>query len=112
LDRAELLLEVMINLIANTKTKTGLSVKVESDKREYPKGVKVLDAEFATINIVRDAFHGEWNYPISPRPILLHLYFYSPLAGEQRPMGHKHSLDFSPTNGMTERAPYIGRPLY
>jgi hypothetical protein len=62
--------EVMINLIANTKTKTGLSVKVELDKREYPKGIKVLDDEFATINIVRDAFHGEWNYSISPRPNL------------------------------------------
>ncbi len=62
--------EVMINLIANTKTKTGLSVKVELDKREYPKGIKVLDNEFATINIARDDFHGEWNYSISPRPIL------------------------------------------
>jgi transposase len=62
--------EVMINLIANTKTKTGLSVKVELDKREYPKGIKVLDDEFATINIIRDAFHGEWNYSISPRPNL------------------------------------------
>ena len=62
--------EVMINLIASTKTKTGLSVKVELDKREYPKGIKVLDDEFATINIVRDAFHGEWNYSISPRPNL------------------------------------------
>ena len=62
--------EVMLNLIANTKTKTGLSVKVELDKREYPKGIRVLDNEFATINIVRDDFHGEWNYSISPRTIL------------------------------------------
>ena len=30
--------EVMINLIAGTKTKTGLSVKAELVKREYPKG--------------------------------------------------------------------------
>jgi len=62
--------EVMINLIANTKTKKGLSVKVELDKREYPKGIKVSDDEFAKINIARDAFHGEWNYSISPRPNL------------------------------------------
>jgi len=62
--------EVMLNLIANTKTKTGLSVKVELDKREYPKGIKVPDAEFATINMVRDDFHGEWNYSISPRACL------------------------------------------
>ena len=59
--------EVMLNLIANTKTKTGLSVKAELDNREYPKGIKVPDAEFAAINIVRDDFHGDWNYSICPR---------------------------------------------
>jgi transposase len=62
--------EVMLNLIANTKTKTGLSVKAELHKREYPKGIKVPDAEFATINVVRDDFYGEWNYSISPRACL------------------------------------------
>jgi len=59
--------EVMLNLIANTKTKTGLSVKAELDQREYPKGIKVPDAEFATINMVRDDFHGEWNYTLKPK---------------------------------------------
>jgi len=62
--------EVMLNLIANTKTKKGLSVKAELGKREYPKGIKVPDVEFATINMVRDDFHGEWNYSISPRACL------------------------------------------
>jgi len=62
--------KVMLNLIANTKTKTGLSVKAELDKREYPKGIKVPEVEFATINMVRDDFHGEWNYSISPRACL------------------------------------------
>ena len=62
--------EVMLKLIANTKTKTGLSVKAELDKREYRKGIKVPDVEFATINMVRDDFHGEWNYSISPRACL------------------------------------------
>ncbi len=51
--------EVMLNLIGNTKTKTGLSVKAELDNSEYPKGIKVPDAEFAAINIVRDDFHGD-----------------------------------------------------
>ena len=59
--------EVMLNLIANTKTKTGLSVKAELDNREYPKGIKVTDAEFAAIYIVKDDFHGDWNYSICPR---------------------------------------------
>lgn len=59
--------EVMLNLIANTKTKTGLSVNAELDSSQYPKGIKVHDAEFTAINIVRDDFHGDWNYSISPR---------------------------------------------
>jgi hypothetical protein len=58
--------EVMLNLIANTKTKTGLSVRAEMDKRIYPKGIKVSDADFDSINIVRDNFHGDWNYSIRP----------------------------------------------
>lgn len=58
--------EVMLNLIANTKTKTGLSVKVELDKREYPKGIKVSDSALASINLERDSFHGDWNYSICP----------------------------------------------
>lgn len=59
--------EVMINLIANTRTKAGLSVKVEMDSKEYPKGIKVPDDVFAIINLKRDDFHGEWNYSISPQ---------------------------------------------
>lgn len=59
--------EVMLNLIANTKTKTGLSVRAELDNRTYPKGIKVPDADFAAINIVRDDFHGDWNYSIFPK---------------------------------------------
>ena len=59
--------EVMLNLIANIKTKAGLSVKVELDNREYPKGIKVPDDVFAAIKLKRDDFHGDWNYSISPR---------------------------------------------
>ena len=32
-----------------------------------PKGIKVTDAEFAAIYIVKDDFHGDWNYSICPR---------------------------------------------
>jgi hypothetical protein len=59
--------EVMLNLIANTKTKTGLSVKVELDNKEYPKGIKVPDDVFTAINLKREDFHGDWNYSISPK---------------------------------------------
>ena len=61
--------EVIVNLIASTTTRTGLTVKCELDTKKYPKGIKVSDEELRQINIVRDEFHGEWNYSISPQPI-------------------------------------------
>jgi hypothetical protein len=60
--------ETVVELIASTTTKTGLTVRCELDTRTYPKGIKVNDAEMATLNIKGDAFHPEWNYTISPRP--------------------------------------------
>ena len=59
--------QTIVQLIAGTTTKTGLSVQCELDPRTYPSGVIVSNAEMATINIDRDEFHGEWNYTISPR---------------------------------------------
>ena len=59
--------ETVIELIASTSTKTGLTVRCELDTREYPKGIKVSDADMATLNIKGDIFHPEWNYAISPR---------------------------------------------
>jgi hypothetical protein len=58
---------VIIDLISATRTQTGLTVRCELDRARYPKGVTVSDAEFAAINITRDAFHGEWNYIIHPQ---------------------------------------------
>ena len=57
----------VVELIANTTTKTGLTVRCELDTNTYPKGIKVSDEEMATLNIKGDAFHPEWNYTISPR---------------------------------------------
>jgi hypothetical protein len=58
---------VIVNLIANTKTKTGLRIQAELDTNSYPTGIKVTDDELAAIKIEKDKFHGEWNYTISPR---------------------------------------------
>ena len=58
--------EVIVNLIAATTTRTGLTVRAEIDHARYEKGIKVTDTEFAAIRIARDDFHGEWNYVISP----------------------------------------------
>ena len=60
--------EVIVQLIANTKTKTkrGLKVHAEIDSKVYPKGMAVSDAEFDSIRLDRDEFHGDWNYVIRP----------------------------------------------
>jgi len=56
----------IVQLIAATTTKAGLKVRAELDQRKYPKGVKVSDAQLAAVNILPHAFHGDWNYTISP----------------------------------------------
>ena len=59
--------ETVVQLIANTKTKSGLTIQAALDENIYEKGVKVSKEDFNTINIERDTFHGEWNYSIKPQ---------------------------------------------
>jgi hypothetical protein len=56
--------EVIINLIANTATEGGLTIRAELDRGSYPTGIKVSDDELAAVNITPEEFHGEWNYCI------------------------------------------------
>jgi transposase len=63
--------EVVVNLIGATTTTTGLKVKSELDTNQYPAGRIVSDDELSAIHIRRDAFHGDWNYSLLPRPGLL-----------------------------------------
>lgn len=57
----------VVELIAATTTTTGLKVACAIDPNAYAKGIKVTDAEMASLNIQGDAFHPEWNYTIAPR---------------------------------------------
>jgi hypothetical protein len=59
--------ETVVELIASTTTRTGLTVRCELDTHSYPKGIKVSDDEMKALNIKGDPFHPEWNYTISPR---------------------------------------------
>jgi hypothetical protein len=59
--------EVVLNLIAATTTKTGLTVRSELDMSNYPTGRTVSDADMETLNLRCDPFHGEWNYSLLPR---------------------------------------------
>lgn len=58
--------ETVVNLIGNTKTKTGLTVSATLDQNNYQKGIKVSDEELAEVKLVPDQFHPEWNYKIIP----------------------------------------------
>jgi hypothetical protein len=59
--------QVVVNLIGSTTTREGLRIKADIDESDYEKSVKVTDAELTALAIERDAFHGEWNYRLSPR---------------------------------------------
>jgi hypothetical protein len=59
--------QVIVQLIASTTTETGLTVQCRLDENTYDKGIKVSDAEMASLNITPADFHGEWNYTIHPR---------------------------------------------
>ena len=56
--------EVIVNLIASTKTRSGLQVRAELDNATYPKGLVVSDEDFATIKLDRNECHRDWNYCI------------------------------------------------
>ena len=62
--------QTIVSLIAATRTSKGLTVRCELDERDYPKGRKVSNSEMATINLVLDPFHGEWNYTICPHNLM------------------------------------------
>jgi hypothetical protein len=58
--------ETIVQLIATTTTAKGLRVTCRLDRRRYPVGHKVSDAEIAQVRLWPNAFHGEWNYAIRP----------------------------------------------
>ena len=58
--------QVIVDLIASTKTSAGLEVKSRLDESTYAKGRRVSDRELEQVHLVPDHFHGEWNYTIQP----------------------------------------------
>jgi transposase len=63
--------EVIVETIAATTTKTGLTVQAALDTGTYPKGIKISDKEMKALeqrSIRRHDFHGEWNYCLLPAP--------------------------------------------
>jgi Rhodopirellula transposase DDE domain len=60
--------QVIVKLIAATKTATGLKVRAQLDTHRYPKAIKVSSTQMAALNLRPSRFHGEWNYTFSPTP--------------------------------------------
>ena len=58
--------EVIVETIAATTTRTGLTVRAQLDTGSYPAGVKVSDQQMAALPITRHNFHGDWNYCLHP----------------------------------------------
>ena len=59
--------DVFIKLIGNTKTKSGLKIKVVFDKNIYKTARNIADKEFKNVNIEESDFHDEWTYKIKPK---------------------------------------------
>lgn len=59
-------LAAIVSLIAATESRAGLRVRSELDRRRYPAGVSVTDAQLAAVRLQRHPFHGDWNYTIHP----------------------------------------------
>jgi len=60
--------EVIVNTIAATTTRTGLTVRAELDHGSYPDGVKVSDEQMGALPLDRHDWHGDWNYTLRPEP--------------------------------------------
>ena len=58
--------ESVVNLIASTKTRKGLTVKARLDKIKYEKGIKISDEEFEKISLKFHKRFPSWNYTIDP----------------------------------------------
>jgi hypothetical protein len=62
--------DVIVESIAATTTRTGLTVHAELDTQTYPLGVKIPDAQMKTLHdtgvLHRHDWHPEWNYTLNP----------------------------------------------
>ena len=58
--------QVIVDLIGNTTTATGLTVHCVLDTGQYPTGIRYTSKDVDALPIARHEFHPEWNYTVSP----------------------------------------------
>jgi transposase len=64
--------EVIVQTIAATTTRTGLTVHAELDTSTYPTGIKIPDETMQALTetgaLTRHQWHPDWNYTLNPAP--------------------------------------------
>jgi DDE family transposase len=60
----------VIEQISHETTKQGLTVTAVKDTNCYPTGIKVSDEYLASLSIMWEPFHGDWNYTIQPQKLV------------------------------------------
>jgi hypothetical protein len=64
--------EVIVQTIAATTTRTGLTVHADLDTGSYPTGIKIPDATMTALAesgaLTRHTWHPDWNYTLTPTP--------------------------------------------
>jgi hypothetical protein len=58
--------QTIVDLIRNTRTRTGLSVQCQLDTNKYDLGVQITDEQMLQIKLRKDRFHSAWNYTLQP----------------------------------------------
>ncbi len=97
--------EVVIQTIAATTSRTGLTGQAELDSGEYPTGIRISDDEIAALPIARHRFHGDWNYTLHSQPMDAATTSSTPgeaLGGRPTHLT-RHSLQDPELTGMTRR---------
>lgn len=61
--------QTIVNLIASTTTRSGLTVQSRLDERTYDAKRHVSDEDLAAINMVKPAERSAWNYTIYPSDV-------------------------------------------
>ncbi|MGW1047513.1 ISAzo13-like element transposase-related protein, partial [Streptomyces sp. NPDC002547] len=58
--------EVIVNTIAATTTRAGLTVHAELDTDAYETGVRIVDQQMDALPLHRHEWHGDWNHTLRP----------------------------------------------
>lgn len=61
--------EVIVSLIGNTTTQTGLKVVAALDQNLYPKGRVIPKSDMKKLDVVMIGPHEGWSYIIKPKPV-------------------------------------------